>query len=233
MTVLEGRRVARVERAPTLSSAVYEQVKASIVNLSLAPGMRLVTDDLARDLGVSRTPVREAVQHLLRERLIEEVGVAGVIAVARVTPRYVEEIYELRAALEGIATRAATARLRDTDVVVLQARFDQVARDISRGERDSYYHFEEYLHDAIFVWADNSHLAATWATVRAHVERIRHVSHVTPNSQLPLGHEEHRPVLTALSRRDPEGARQSMETHLMNMSARISLRVERAGGVEG
>src|SRR5947208_7789410 len=100
----------RVERPPSLADAVYEQLKASIVALDVAPGERLVTDRLAASLGVSRTPVREALLHLTQDRLVEEAG-PGVVRATPITSSYVAEIFETRAGLEGMATLVATPQI--------------------------------------------------------------------------------------------------------------------------
>ena len=211
----------RLERPPSLADAVYTQLRASIVALEVKPGERLVTDRLAASLGVSRTPVREALLRLLEDRLVEEVG-PGAVRATPITASYAREIFETRAAIEAMATLIAIPRIPDYDLARLEQRLAVVAGDLRRGDPTSYFEFELEFHEQIIAWAGNRYLTSIWQTLRSHVERLRTHWRRLPHLRIETSHEEHEALVVAIVRRDAESAKRLMEAHLLNTGRRMA-----------
>ena len=99
----------------SLKDRAYAAIKEAILSLKLQPGTLLVETELARQLGISKTPVRDALQELEREGLVTRILFKGTY-VTEVSARDAEEIFQLRAVLEGLAARLATPRLTPEDL---------------------------------------------------------------------------------------------------------------------
>ena len=112
-----GRVDGGMQRASG-AQLVYGELRERILNLSLEPGARLHEAELAAELAVSRTPLREALRMLLAEDLVEQLPTGGML-VRRLDLQDMRELYAVRAALEGLAVREACQRLTDADLEVL------------------------------------------------------------------------------------------------------------------
>jgi DNA-binding GntR family transcriptional regulator len=97
-----------IRRRPSLADQVYEALTDSISIGRLQPGERLVLDRLAEQLGVSQTPIREALARLMHDGIIEEAP-HGKLRMISITPRYVSDAFLVRASLEGVAAELADA----------------------------------------------------------------------------------------------------------------------------
>jgi len=138
-----------------LSAQAYHKVKAMIVSKSLAPGQKIVQDKLAGELGISRTPLRSALQMLEGDGLIVSLPRKGVM-VREFTNKEVIEIYDCRMALEGTAIRLFTERSTKTEVEELKALF----APFLEGEIDheAYQKADAIFHDNIMIGSGNGFL---------------------------------------------------------------------------
>ncbi|MEA1963561.1 MAG: GntR family transcriptional regulator, partial [Candidatus Aerophobetes bacterium] len=100
----------KMKNRPNLSEDVYEAIKRRLGDKDLKPGTKIKEEELAEELGVSRTPVREAISKLEREGLVEIIPRYGTF-VANLSPEDIEEIYDLRGALEGLAIKLSFLKL--------------------------------------------------------------------------------------------------------------------------
>lgn len=108
------RDIRRLARDPGLADRVYEALKAAVVNVDIEPGTQLVETDIAARMGVSKSPVRDALQRLAGEGLVSRNGAKG-LAVRRLMPDEAGEVYALREVLEPFAVELATPRLSAVD----------------------------------------------------------------------------------------------------------------------
>jgi len=99
-----------LQEYPPISREVYRILRENILNAKLPQGLKLVERDIARQLGVSRTPVREAIRKLEQEGLVRHIPRKGVI-VSNISERDIQDIYAIRAVLEGLAARLAAERI--------------------------------------------------------------------------------------------------------------------------
>jgi len=110
-----GNKMKRLKPLQLIKDRVFDELKKDIINNTLLPGTKLKEEDIARTLGVSRTPVREAINRLEMEGFVRLIPQRGAY-VARATERDVEEIFILRESLEGLAARLAAPRITDAIV---------------------------------------------------------------------------------------------------------------------
>lgn len=212
---------AQIKRAPSLASQVYEAIRASIVTGQREPGGRIVVEHLAAQLGVSPTPVREALARLTQEGLIAETA-AGKLQVVALTPRYVADTFLVRGALEGLAAELATPRLDEARLAALRSALAKTATALAADDPAPHIATDALLHRTIIEAAGNDVLARELQALQVHVDYIRGYAQRHVGEHMRLSHEEHVRLLAVLARRDPPAARQAMERHIRDTSARIT-----------
>jgi DNA-binding GntR family transcriptional regulator len=221
-------------RSPAnLSQHVYDAVTAGIATGDVRPGSRVVVEHLAEQLGVSQTPVREALGRLITEGLILECG-SGRFQVVPLTRSYVADTFLVRGALEGLAAELAAPRFAETRLAELAAAFEDVGAALRRGAADVYVRFDDTLHRSIYETADNAVLLRELRPLQIHVDLIRCYSHHLAGEHISLSHNEHGAIVGALRARDARRAREDMEAHIRNAGRRIEQLIDfqsRAGDV--
>jgi DNA-binding GntR family transcriptional regulator len=220
---------------PSVADAVYERLWRQIVNLDFAPGERLAEETLARVLGVSRTPVREA---LLR---LGEVGLVRVsprrgFSMPIVSPDDLIELYDLRAALETHATQRATPLVSDADIADQRAR-QQSAHDRavagSPAAADEFFRADIALHEMLHAYGGNRRSARLLTDLMGQLSLPSRRAARHPENRL-AAIAEHNRILAALSERDASAATTAMADHIeaVKQRALVDLTAVRvAGGV--
>lgn len=167
-TVTDGERSSNTLRA-------YAEIRRRILNNEMPPGSRYLEQELAEALGMSRTPVREALIRLTEERLVDVRPRHG----ARVLPVSIEDvrqIYELLADLEALAAqRAAERRCSDAALARLEAEMAQMEAATARGDMLGWIQADDRFHRALVLLSGNARLAATVGTLcdQAHTARMQ------------------------------------------------------------
>lgn len=218
--------------ARTASSTAAEMIRQAIVDGRLAPGQRLTEERLARELGISRTPVREALKVLQSEGLVDAAPNRSA-TVRAYEPGDLEDIYQLRALLEGYAARRAAGRLSDEKLLALRAsceRFEAMsfADDLREVVRENFV-----FHNTILEAAGSTRLSGM---VRQVVELpLVYKSYVWYSpEQARISQHYHRQITRALERRDAERAELVMKEHVLEARDVLIAHVEevRATGSE-
>lgn len=194
---------------------VYEQLKLAIVDLRLAPGDPLREAALAEQLGVSKTPIREALTRLEQDGLVETTSFKGA-AVTVYSRRDLEEIYELRELLEIAAARAAAVSMTDQ----ARARLEHICADsrtLSRTEdverlTELLTEFDEVL----FAQVTNSRIKALVDNLRAHLSRIGKLTTDIPG-RIGNSVAEHDKIVEAITARDADLAERYMREHIRSV----------------
>lgn len=191
----------------------YEYLKSSILSGRLNPGVRLTEEHLAKELGISRTPVREALHKLESEGLIKPLPSRGFIA-AQDSKDDIEELFEIRAVLEGYALRVICGRTDDA----LLDRLEETVRKAEEGLRaeslDDVFQWNTRFHDMLHeLIVDRRRLYHQMVTMRQYVLRYR-----KNTLQYPDGGKRtvdgHRKILLALQLRDPDLCERVMREHI-------------------
>jgi DNA-binding GntR family transcriptional regulator len=191
----------------------YEFLKSSVLSGHFNPGERLTEEHLAKKLGVSRTPVREALHKLESEGLIKPLETRGFI-VSRDSKDEVEELFELRAILEGYALRIISERISEEDLKQL-GRLIAGAEDALRRKRmEEVFKWNTKFHDVLHgIVVDKKRLHRLLVNIRKYVLRYRR-----DTLQYPDGGKRavdgHRKILLALRLRDPDLCERMMREHI-------------------
>lgn len=218
-----------IRRARSLSEDAYRSIKESILLNDLKPGQQLKEEELASELGISATPLREALAMLQREGFVNIIPYRGKF-VTEVTPELVKDIYEVRRTLEGLATELATPHIPDEQLEELEVLFDETSQRIAAGDYDLYFKSDSALHKTIVKHSQNKWLMRTLDATNDHVRRIRAISLALSGSHIHRSFDEHYAILSALKNRDRVKAREAMEEHVLKASERIA---ELLGGKDG
>jgi DNA-binding GntR family transcriptional regulator len=196
-------------------SIVYETLKRRIITNSLKPGEPLNEGVLSKDLKISKTPVREALQQLERDGFVENVPGRGCF-VSRISFQDVKELFETREILECGVIRRAALKGDPDKIEGVRKRFESLE---SNGERNPKSQFKagDRIHAYLFESFGNSRLNEIYRRLQDHVERMRiHFFTQAHEERSDRSYKEHLEILDALASRDPERAEQAMRTHLRN-----------------
>jgi len=205
----------RVDASPSLKDRAYSAIKDAILSLRLEPGAPIVETNLAEQLGISKTPVRDALQELEREGFVTRVFFKGTY-VTDVTMKDVREVFELRAVLEGLAARIAAPLFEDDDLRAIARHLEQARLALEAGDLVLCSKHGQQIHHAIRQRIDNQRLAVIIGNLDDHLRRFRGISDQI-SGRLEKSLAEHERVLAALELRDPEAAEQAMRDHLFSV----------------
>jgi DNA-binding GntR family transcriptional regulator len=214
------------EILPTRTRQAYDAIKRRVIELELAPGAPFTEGELAGELGLSKTPVREALARLRQEGLVEAVARSG-YRVTPVTVKQARDLFQLRSLLEGEA--AAIAAERGVDLGVLQKLEKLVTTSYDRKDRKSINKFLQAntrFHVSLATLGGNEALAAMLQQVLEQLERLFHLGLALRSRGDEMVHE-HRELLAAVKAGDPELARkvaveQASTAQLMVLDALLS-----------
>ena len=205
---------------PTTSSLVedvYTHLKEEIASGQLPPGAPLSELDLAESLGVSRTPVREALRRLQTEGLVDIQHGRGA-QVSKVSFRDVVEAYEIRELVEPSAAHLAASHLDSELRQRLRNVLDALTAPSLTADKLARWHMDRKLHDLILEAAGNELLRSWVWDLRMRTDRA--YAHVA-DRRLEVSRQEHVGVVEAILRGDADAAEELMREHLANTKARL------------
>jgi DNA-binding GntR family transcriptional regulator len=191
---------------------VYTELRRRILDLELKPGQRLYEPELSADLHVSRTPLREALRLLLAEDLLDQLPTGGMV-VRPLSATEIDELYGVRAVLEGLMAAEAARRLEDADVETLRALVDRNERLVELADDAMKAGHDFHLRIAGVAghgWASRLH-----SQVDGQMARYRAFTNQSQDRR-SAALSEHRGILDALVSRDPETARARAEAHVLS-----------------
>lgn len=204
----------------SLHDEVAAQLREKIFAGELSPGTFLDEAQLAAQLNISRTPVREALKVLTVEGLVRHEPRRGCF-VNEVTEQDLDEIFPVLALLEGRCALEAARNATDADLEALDALHQKLARHAKARRINDYYAANFAIHEAIIALARNRWLATAIADLRKIVKLAR-LQQLHAPGRLDQSLSEHLAVFAALKARDGEGAEAAMRTHLQRQ--RVALR---------
>jgi DNA-binding GntR family transcriptional regulator len=179
---------------------VVPTLREAIVGNLLSPGSRLLEIQLAKQLGVSRTPVREAFAQLEREGLVTIIARVGVF-VREITVRDVDEIYTVRAALEGLAVELAAKSMDDLGRARLNRAVDAMKQKVDSDDPVGYTHELDAFYATVMSLADNVVLHRTHDGLLGPVRRLRRIA-MSHKGRMKASYEQTLKIKDALQRGD-------------------------------
>ena len=210
-----GERL-RVERTRgRLADEVYDTLLGQLMSLRIEPGSRVTIDALARELRVSQTPIRDALNRMEADGLVVRVPHAGYRIPPQITRERFEDMVEIRLLLEPAAARHAAERASSEQVSGLRRMLDDMAELVEGDRHVAYGAFglrDAAFHDLVADSAGNQVVREALARLHTHVHlfRLLYDAEVT---FLAMG--EHEEVLGAIAARDPDAAAYAMRRHIL------------------
>ena len=186
-------------------------LKENIISLGLAPGCRISENELAAQLGLSRTPVREALIELEKARLVE-LAPQRAGSVARIDYDLLEESCFLRRTLETAVVGLACAQASPAPLEALRENVSQQEACLSAGRKENLLALDDAFHRELFLIAGKEQTYRLMTGLTTHFDRVRGMS-IQSVDDLEIV-DDHRAICEAVARGDEEAARRVMETHL-------------------
>ena len=201
-------------KSSSLSSVIYRQLEEMILSGRIKPGERINESQLAAALQVSRAPIREACRQLEKHGMVEVHANRGTF-VRSIQPEEVEELYDIRAALEALAGERAAARITPKARKELQTRFAAMEEFAKGGSVVEYYEANTEFHMEIIRISGNKSLAGIYDSICKQVSLFRKSSLSLPG-RLNISLGQHQEILAALLSGDGKEAGASLRHHVLD-----------------
>jgi len=207
--------IAKIQRA-NLGDQVYNILKEMIANYRFVPGSYLNIEKLTRDLGVSRTPVWDAIRKLEQEGFLRNEPKKGVL-ILELTPETAIELYTVRELLEGLAVRLAVERIDDEILIDMAHCLKEQEKVIEKEDLVGYSRLDFDFHGFIYNSCNNKVLQEMLENIKNKSRPIAML--ITPI--LPRLYHDHVEIYEALKQRDGEKAEKAIRDHCRNMLEKI------------
>lgn len=204
----------------SLAGRAHQVLRTAILQMTLAPGESLVEHKLANALGISKTPVRQALQRLEQAGLVVGIPNRGYF-VSELTLSDAREILEIRAALEGLAARQAASRLTPSDLAVMEELLRNARELLEQDELERCAEIGHDFHRLVLSRSDNHRLGPMIEILNDQFHRIRLLSSRVPG-RLPHSLDEHARIFNALQKGDGNLAEAHMRAHLLEVYVEIA-----------
>lgn len=202
----------KIDSYRPLRETVCEVLRDAIQRGILEPGERLMEIQLAEELGISRTPVREAIRKLEQEGYVIMMPRRGTY-VSSMSVRDVKEIFEIRSALESLATTLATMRIEADELEKLRTLLTEIEGHIERKDIEKIVATDIEFHGLLYQVSRNERLVAIISNLKEQLARFRTLSMSYPG-RLKETLAEHRAMVEAIAEGDVDAARDAAERHM-------------------
>lgn len=198
-----------------LREIVYEQLKLQILTGKITPGTRMMEVELADEMGVSRTPIREAIRKLEKEGLVTIEPRRGAYA-SDISVKDMVDTLEVREDLEGLAAALAAERMTDEQMEELIQITRKYSEAISNSDTEKIISYDEQFHKHIVACSGNKTLIQLSETVQELALRFRYLFYddFSRYENMPV---EHRQILDAIKGGDADTARQTADNHVKRL----------------
>ena len=203
-----------------LRDVVFYTLRQAILKGEMEPGERLMEIRLAKKLGVSRTPIREAIRKLELEGLVIMIPRRGA-EVAGITEKALRDVLEVRRSLEELAIELAVARMKEDDIKALEAARIEFREALTTNDMIRIAQADEKFHDVIYAGTYNDKLVQLLNNLRDQIYRYR-LEYIKDVGKRQLILIEHENILNAVKTRNLELGRRAMREHIDNQEITIS-----------
>ena len=217
--------LASIEPGDLLADRAHDRLRDAILSNQLPPGTQLSVPELARQLNISRSPVREAVQRLIYEGLAVHVPRRGA-EVIEIQVEDLRQLYVVRELLEGLAARLATEKLDAAGLQELRKILADHEKVVDAGDEAAHIDLDMAYHRLIRERAGNSHLNSILNGIQGKAHLAQH--HLWRGENGPRhALEEHKRILEAMASGNPDAAEREARAHIARLSVRLG---QNAGG---
>lgn len=195
----------------SISEQIYEHLRSEIMECTLMPGDRILVQDIARRFDVSQAPVRDALEKLKQNNLVDSRPNRGVV-VSQITQKKMRELFDVRALMEGYAVTNALDRIGKQEYHVLEQLVDDMERAVQSSDKWHAAMSDLKFHGYLYSLCDNHVVQETWARIQDNMIRYMAIS----QKRLPMDNliPAHRELLDILKVRDPEQVAQAFLAHI-------------------
>ena len=201
-----------IKNIKTIRRKIYDHLREQLLNGEIPPRQHLIEAKIAKELGTSRTPVREALHSLELEGLIESIPRVGYV-VKPINEDEVEEICEIRAAIEGLAARWAIEKAHKKLVVELEKNISISEDKVSKGDVRAFVDMDAQFHEIISKFSGSQRLLELAQTLRRHMLRYRIQSIFLVDNVL-RAIDGHKGILRAIEKRNFEEVNKAIQHHM-------------------
>ena len=207
-----------------LRDVVFNTLREAILKGDLKPGERLMELQLASKLGVSRTPIREAIRMLEQEGLAVTTPRKGA-EVAKMTLKDMEDVLEIRDALDELAVRIACQKITDEQLKQLEDVKELFEKNTQTNKVKNIAEADVSFHDVIYEATGNPKLVTLLNNLREQVYRYR-VEYIKDPKNYPTLIAEHEAILDSLKNRDVKNAVEAMHVHVANQAEAVKMVIQ-------
>ena len=193
---------------------VYEEIRAEIIRGVYKPGQPLPEIPLATKHGVKRTRIRQIIQELERDALVDRIPTKGAF-VKSITPRDLQEIFEMREALEGMAARLAARKRQEEGLAKIIGLFEECTNSPENTDLENRVKIGDQLHQFILQSCGNDRIVSTMEPLKMQIVRIWKTGFDIPD-RVNKAFREHIEILTGLKEKNGEMAERKMKEHISN-----------------
>lgn len=204
----------------SLSDQLYERLRYQIICEDIKPGDKLVELDLAARMGTSQGPVREALQRLERDGLVERRARSATF-VTRISLEEMYEIFSIRSVIEGFAIRRTAQEINSDQCTELEQLIQKMAEAGSHKEMITLAEYDMHFHRRIVEWSGSASLLRAWTPLSSQVQRFIVQTHPEHYPDYVEVGTRHQPIVDALRRRDGDGAATAVQAHIMLIWAKL------------
>lgn len=205
----------------SLTAIIFERVREDILSGKFLTGEKIVEAKLAEELGVSRTPVREALKQLELDGLVENLPNRGVI-VKGITDQDIGDIYTIRLAIEAIAAEWSVHRMEKTELDQLKEIYDLMEFYAAKQDVDKFFELNTIFHETIYRATKSRYLEHLLRDFQLFIKSTRNAS-LRVEGRMNKALSEHKDILDAFISRDEKKAIESITQHIANSRANVKL----------
>ena len=202
-----------------LREVIFNTIREAIIVGELKPGERLMEVQLAEKMGVSRTPVREAIRKLELEGLVDMLPRKGA-HVADLSVKDIMDVLEVRSTLDGLASSLSASRITDEEIKELKHLHTQFENYIEKGNTQGIIRKDAEFHDIIYRSSRNDKLIQISSNLREQIQRFR-VIYIKDYSSSKELVKEHAEIIDSIIRKDSTAAMKCAQQHIKNQEETI------------
>ena len=206
-------------RKKNLKEQVFDELKSRILYAKLSPGVKISDNEVARELGISRTPVREALVRLAGHGLVEELPNRG-FKVRVLTIHQIEDLYVMREALEVLAVRLAIPNLDSDKKHILGQLLKSYVPIVNTQDFVKHIQLDHKFHYQIVSYSNNAFLTQTFRSLQDQIRIVRHYEHLRSASYQKV-YNDHQKIFDFMVRGETARAKSAMSRHILQAMKNI------------
>jgi len=221
---MHGELKAVIEDYLPLRDVVFNTLRQAILKGELKPGERLMEIQLAGRLGVSRTPVREAIRKLELEGLVVMVPRKGA-EVSSITEKSLRDVLEVRKALEELAAELACQRMTEEEIAEAEQQLEEFKLELQSNDVTKIAEMDVHFHEMIYMGTKNERLIQLLSNLREQMYRYR-MEYIRDEDKRGTLAEEHAEIIERIKNHDIEAAKEASRKHIDNQESAVSKRIK-------